>query len=202
MAKRQDISADLARQLLDYDPLTGILRWKARIPSMFSHTKTPERCCRWWNTKFAGKPVESTDCHFGYIRVILFGKAYPATHIIWLMEKDEWPESNIDHESGKPWDNKFSNLRPATKAENGQNYPKRIDNTSGYPGVTLDTGSGKWRARIAKDGKRLNIGNFSTPEEAYEAYKLAKRTYHTFNPEVPQRQATPDGGPKRRRKIR
>jgi hypothetical protein len=36
----------------------------------------------------------------------------------------------------------------------------------------------KWVAGIGINGKRLHLGYFDTPEEAYEAYVTASNKYH------------------------
>lgn len=47
-----------------------------------------------------------------------------------------------DHKNGKEWNHRRSNLRPATRKQNMANrYRNR------YPGVVIDTQSGKWSAR-------------------------------------------------------
>lgn len=41
--------------------------------------------------------------------------------------------------------------------------------TSKYRGVSFDSYSGKWRARLKVDGKDISLGLFATEQEAYEA---------------------------------
>jgi len=41
-------------------------------------------------------------------------------------------------------------------------------------GVNFDKASGKFRAQLTISGKQKNLGYFPTPEEAFQAYKLAK----------------------------
>jgi len=52
----------------------------------------------------------------------------------------------------------------------------KCDNSRGeYPvGVYFDKPSGKFMARLRINGKMKYLGLFSTPEEAFFAYKLAK----------------------------
>ena len=35
-----------------------------------------------------------------------------------------------------------------------------------------------WRARIAFNGKRIELGNFNSPVEAAKAYDIAAKKYH------------------------
>lgn len=44
-------------------------------------------------------------------------------------------------------------------------------------GVSFYKSRGKYTSRISRDSKILQIGYFDTPEEAFQAYKIAKETY-------------------------
>jgi hypothetical protein len=79
----------------------------------------------------------------------------------------------VDHIDRDKRNNHVSNLRWATKQENGMNMGKRSDNTSGYKGVTFDKSCGKWRSQIQKDGKRFRLGRFKSLEDAAAAYDQA-----------------------------
>jgi len=47
-----------------------------------------------------------------------------------------------------------------------------------YPvGVCFHKATGKFRARLKMEGKAKFLGYFNTPEEAFQAYKLAKEAY-------------------------
>jgi len=55
----------------------------------------------------------------------------------------------------------------------------KSDNSRGeWPvGVCFDKATGKFRASLAVNGKRKHLGLFTTPEEAFQAYKLAKEAH-------------------------
>jgi len=59
------------------------------------------------------------------------------------------------------------------------NLLTKRDNSRGeYPvGVDFDKASGKFRARLNINGKAKHLGYFTTPEEAFQVYKLAKEAY-------------------------
>lgn len=82
----------------------------------------------------------------------------------------------VDHIDGDGLHNRRSNLREATKQQNNHNARTRSDNSSGYKGVSLD--SGRWRARIMLDKKSRLLGYFGCPTAAHFAYIKASRHLH------------------------
>lgn len=103
--------------------------------------------------------------------VVVKDRREVAVHrVIWAMHTGEWPDQTIDHIDGDTKNNRVSNLRHVSVAVNSRNTKLYDNNTSGYIGVT-STASGKWQARIHYNGRRICLGTFTTPEEAYEVYK-------------------------------
>lgn len=84
----------------------------------------------------------------------------------------------VDHVNGDTLDNRRSNLRVVTQAENQQNRGKRYSNKSGYKGVSWHEQRRKWAASIKVNKERLFLGLHDTPEAAYAAYCEAARKYH------------------------
>lgn len=90
----------------------------------------------------------------------------------------------VDHIDGDPLNNRRSNLRICSRYDNHLNRVKYRNNQSGYKGVYLDArvverGGGKpWRAQISINHRRTCLGNFSTPEEAFDAYCRASERLH------------------------
>lgn len=84
----------------------------------------------------------------------------------------------VDHWDKDTTNNRKSNLRVATRGQNGCNRGIHKNNTSGFKGVTLDRKTGKWISRIVKDRKSKHLGTFSSPVEAHEAYKVAALEIH------------------------
>ena len=82
----------------------------------------------------------------------------------------------VDHKNGDGLDNSRSNLRIATKAQNGQNKTKRKGTSSQYKGVCLHK-SGKWVAAIVVNGKRVHLGCYAAEQEAARAYDAAATTH-------------------------
>ena len=154
-------------ELLDYDPLTGIFVWKV------GQSNRAQKGSR------AG-----TNRGGGYRRIAIDGKLIYEHQLAWLLMKGEWPSELIDHIDGNPSNNRISNLRLASRAENAQNLGLRATNTSGRTGVSLHRKSGKWCAYIVKDGRKYHLGLHATVSAAAAAYETAKAKMHTFNPRV------------------
>jgi len=76
----------------------------------------------------------------------------------------------VDHVNGNGLDNRRSNLRLATRLQNSQNIGKKRNSKNPYKGIYYYKKIGRWRARIKFNGKRIFLGSFYTPEEAYAAY--------------------------------
>jgi len=144
-------------ELLDYNPDTGIF------------TRRVSR-----GSQLAGS-VAGTKHVNGYICIQIDGKIYLAHRLAWLLSHGFIP-SEIDHINLIKDDNSIVNLRPATRQEIGRNTGKRVNNTSGFKGVSFHKASGKWNARAQDaNGKRSHLGYFPTPEAAsvaYEAYAM------------------------------
>ena len=78
----------------------------------------------------------------------------------------------VDHINGNKLDNRRENLRICTQSFNCQNRRKKEQ------GVNYHKASGKWQARITKDGKTYQIGLFKLKKDAIEEYqKMAKKLY-------------------------
>jgi len=92
-------------------------------------------------------------------------------------KKDPYPLC-VDHANGVRSDNRISNLRLATKAENTQNQKITKRNTSGYKGVSYIKSRSTWDARIMKNRKVYWLGAFKSKEEAFAAYQKAAQDLH------------------------
>jgi hypothetical protein len=85
---------------------------------------------------------------------------------------------DVDHINGNTLDNRRGNLRICTRGENSRNQKTRSSNSSGYKGVSWDINREKWSARIMRDGKTVNIGRFTSLDQAALAYNDAALAYH------------------------
>lgn len=76
----------------------------------------------------------------------------------------------VDHINGNGLDNRRSNIRLATKVQNGWNRGKRAHSTSCFKGVTHRSDSGKWSAKIQQNNVVYRLGVFETEVEAARVY--------------------------------
>ncbi len=76
----------------------------------------------------------------------------------------------VDHINGNKLDNRRGNLRFVTTAENCRWRGRNRNNLVGFKGVSKNTCSPRFTARITADYKTHNIGTFDTAEEAARAY--------------------------------
>ena len=86
----------------------------------------------------------------------------------------------IDHINGDRLDNRRSNLRVASNAENSRNGFIRNDNTSGHRGISFDSERNMWVAEINKDKKRY-MKRFIEKSDAIIWYKdMAMKLFGKF----------------------
>lgn len=88
------------------------------------------------------------------------------------------PGMQIDHKDGNRLNNRKSNLRHCTTAENQQNR-RKVSGRSRFKGVRRDRG--QWRAQIKIDCKIICLGFHATERLAARAYDAAaKRHFGKF----------------------
>jgi len=88
----------------------------------------------------------------------------------------------VDHQNHNGLDNRRSNLRIATAAENGWNRKKTSAKcTSQFKGVCWWKKGSKWRTQGTHNGKQVIIGEFENEIDAAKAYDdWAKKTFGQF----------------------
>lgn len=84
-----------------------------------------------------------------------------------------------DHINKNKLDNRKSNLRSCTNAQNLWNVEKKKGIfTSNYKGVNYDKLRKKWVSKIRIKSKRLFLGRFTKEEDAVIAYNKAAIKFH------------------------
>ncbi len=163
------LTAEQARAALDYDPETGDFRWRQRANRS-----------KGWNARWAGKLAGSID-QYGY-RIFNFDNhPVTASRLAWAIMTGGWPELQVDHRNRVRSDNRWDNLRLATRSQNLGNQGRRPNNTSGYTGVSWHRRLRKWVATICVDGSIEYLGGHATPEAAHAVYlEAAKRLRGEF----------------------
>lgn len=139
------ITLDRLKQILHYDPETGVWTWLIK----------PSR-------RLAQGSVAGTIKQDGYRQIIFAGQHYYSAVLAWFYMTGEWPTNLVDHENRNRSDDRWLNLREATYSDNGANRKMQSNNTSGYRGVSWDQVSGKWDVRV----NRIHIGFYSDLAEA------------------------------------
>lgn len=91
----------------------------------------------------------------------------------------------VDHINHNTLDNRKSNLRLVTAAQNAQNKNgARKDSTSGLRGVTWSERDKRWRAQITLNRKAIHLGSFKDKEEANRVVTEARAKYMPFSKEA------------------
>ena len=160
--KDKDIfSPSEMRSAFAYDPLTG------ELTRLQDSAKGPGK-----KGDIAGGAGNG-----GRVFVRHLGKRMTAHRVAWAIYHGRWPKAFLDHINGDATDNRLSNLREATHAENMRNRKTHAHSSTGVKGVSRRE-SGKFRASISINGKLHRIGQFESISEASSAYEKAAIAMH------------------------
>lgn len=150
------------QELLHYDLETGVFTWKVNRSG----------------TAKAGTRAGTANTS-GHIQIMADRKMHLGHKLAWLYVTGEFPSTFMDHINRDPADNRFSNLRLCTHAQNMQNKGRYRNNTTGVPGV-YPAPSGRWKAAIGVGGKFRSLGTHPTFEAAVAARQAAQAAHHAF----------------------
>lgn len=164
-----------ASELVQYDPETGIFRWKYR------HGADKE--IRRWNCRYAGNVCGTIDDD-GYVRMSFSSPGMKpfkirAHRLAWFISNGKEPDWQIDHINQNKQDNRIKNLRDVPQEINQRNAAKRKNNSSGVTGVYWRARHKKWKAQASTAGVYHYIGAFKDISDAEKAIKEF-RSNHGF----------------------
>ena len=155
------LTVEELKAILSYDPETGELTWKPRFRESGRNS-----------------PAKIAGSRSGEYRTIgIRGRVYKCHRIAWAIHTGAWPVDLIDHIDGDKYNNKFSNMREATVAQNTCNS-RRTKGASGVKGVAVCSASGKFKATIRRGSEYFHLGYHSTLEAAAQAYAAAAPVIH------------------------
>lgn len=148
------LTQELVKELLDYNPTTGIFIWKKRNN-------------KWFDSRFAGKRA-GTILKIGYEMIIVMRQRMLSHRLAWLWYYGEYPKFTIDHLDKNPMNNSIKNLRDVPQSVNNFNRNVKTGK-SGITGIHQTT-DGIWEASYTSSQFRYRFGRFKTVEEAKIAY--------------------------------
>lgn len=159
-SNRDKLTQERLKELFTYDKLTGV--FTRRVPR---------------GNQSAGATPGTKMHPNGRKYIYVDGNTYFSYRLAWLYVYGAFPKGEIDHRDGNKKNDSIDNLREATRETNSQNRKVAMaNNKSGYLGVNKR--GTRYRARIRVKGELINIGHFSTPQEAHEAYMNMKIKLH------------------------
>ncbi|MEA3250151.1 MAG: HNH endonuclease [Pseudomonadota bacterium] len=165
-----EISQSYLKEVLSYNPDTGIFTWNCRPDSHFRSG----RACNAWNAKFAGLAAGGVQLRNGgrykRVRISIDNVRWKAHRLAYIYMTGKSP-AEVDHKNGDATDNRWSNLSDGSGGKNRYNVGMRSDNTSGFTGVVWIKALGKWAARPWLNGKPKHIGVFSEKLDAARAVR-------------------------------
>lgn len=162
--KRESITPNVLRALINYCPDTGMMTWRERPRLMFKS----DRSMKIWNSKYSGAPALACfDASNGYLKgCVLYVKMY-AHRAAFMIHYGVKPSGLIDHINGDRTDNRVLNIRDVSYVENARNV--RPSGKSGHVGVYWHDDCHKWQARTCVRGRTFSGGYFSRIEDAVAA---------------------------------
>lgn len=145
---------------LKYDHHTGRFTWNVNKPGVYARKGNRAGNIR----------------GDGYRQIRVDGHLYLEHRLAWFYMNGVWPDEQVDHRTGDRSDNRWEQLRGASKSQNQANQNGHRHRERPYIGVDMHTrASGVvWRSSIRKDGLSYHLGYFQEPEDAYMARVVAE----------------------------
>jgi len=148
-----ELSAGRLRDLLDYDPATGVFTWRVFVKG----------------TRGKGAVAGYTRPD-GYQIIVVDKCRYLSHRLAWLWMTGAWPTDTIDHKDGNPRNNRWANLRAASRSQNMANQRTRASNMTQLKGVSFSARDKRWFGRLVADGHLHSSGYLNCPAAAHLWY--------------------------------
>lgn len=166
-----ELTQETLHEALDYDKQTGIFIWKVDRPlSHFKSLHARNTYLGRFAGKTAGYPSKYNNKGLHYLQIRIKGELYLGHRLAWLYVNGVWPDNILDHEDGNGLNNKWNNLREATRVSNGRNCSLSVNNKSGVNGVYWNEINRKWVAEghYTEEGvhKKKNLGSYTNLDYA------------------------------------
>lgn len=159
-----ELTQEGLKQVLNYDPLSGVFTWKNPKQKGLNTTTTR-----------AGTQKVS-----GYRNIQIDNRMYREHRLAWLYVYGILPTKSLDHINGIKNDNRITNLREATPRQNNLNKGVSPRSTTGFKGVSRTNNGFRVRISIG-ERKYKEMGYYQTPEIAYKVYcGVAKEIHGEF----------------------
>ncbi len=170
----QILTQEILKELLSYNPETGVFTWRARAMCWFISQESAEH----WNMRFAHTEAGSFNKN-GYLAISIDGKDYLAQNLVWLYVHGRMPHDILDHEDHVKSNNKLSNLRETSQGGNCRNRSMNKNNKSGCSGVIWNEATQRWHVQLG-NGKGKHLGSANNLFDAACIRKSAelKQGYH------------------------
>lgn len=166
---RTDITVETLREIVHYDPDTGIFRWLPRMET--------DQYVATWNTRYAGQEAGNIN-YAGYVVITIHYQHMMAHRLAYLYMTGEHPPTPLDHIDRNKANNAWANLRLASHSSNGFNVTKRANNTSGAKGVYWHEGAQKWMVSVTHNKTTYYGGLFEDKTDAIDAANVAIERLH------------------------
>ena len=110
-----------------------------------------------------------------YFDIKINGKMYLMHRLIYIYHFGNIEDGKyIDHIDGNRMNNDINNLRVVTHQQNCFNTVKTL-------GYYFEKCTGKYKAQIMLNNKKISLGRYKTENEARIAYLTAKEKHHIIN---------------------
>lgn len=162
MKYRPEMTQELLKQFVHYDPDTGILK----------RTHAMDRGHNIYEKEFIPESVTAQ----GYRQLGMFKRPRLVHRLAFLYMVGRMP-LEVDHINGDRLDNRWCNLREVDSRTNRMNMGVPINNKSGTRGVYWYPRYSKWEVTITVEGKHKYLGRYTEYDEAVRIRLSAEKEH-------------------------